>query len=142
MVLSLGGHAWQALQWKGKRVLTSFPWFHAAGIIFLLPIAVFNEITPVIVPCAAKCNAEIADSVILYGNIQASLFSPSVLVAIAENPIYLENLRRLDIVSYAGGPLDQDAGDLISTKTRLQACFGSTETGYLPTEISEPEDWQ
>ena len=142
VVPSLGGQAWQALQWKGKRILTSFPWFHAAGIMFLLSIAVSNEITPVIVPCAAKITAEIADKAILHGNIQACLFSPSVLVALAENPSYLDNLRRLESVSYAGGPLSSAAGDTIPAKTRLQTCFGSTETGYLPTEISDPENWR
>ena len=138
---SLGGRPWQALSWKGKRVLTSFPWFHAAGILFLLPMAVFDDFIPVIVPAVPKVTAQIANAVHLYGNVQASLFSPAVLVDAAKNPIYLKNLSRLDSVNYAGGPLSQRTGDLISGYTKVNALLGSTESGYLPTEMTEREDW-
>ena len=142
MIPSLGGSPWQSCYWRGKRVFTSFPWFHAAGIMFLLPTAIFNEFIPVIVPSVPKINAEIANSVHLYGNVEASLFPPSILVDISTNPEYLENLRSLEFVSYVGGPLSYSTGQLISAKTHLNSGFGSTETGYLPTEITAPEDWQ
>ena len=138
---SLGGRPWQALSWKGKRVLTSFPWFHAAGILFLLPMAVFDDFVPVIVPAAPKVTAEIANAVHLYGDVQASLFSPAVLVDAAKNPTYVKNLSRLESVNYAGGPLSQRSGDLISAHTKVNALLGSTESGYLPTEMAERDDW-
>ena len=138
---SLGGRPWQALSWKGKRVLTSFPWFHAAGILFLLPMAIFDDFVPVIVPAVPKVTAEIANAVHLYGDVQASLFSPAVLVDAAKNTTYVKNLSLLESVNYAGGPLSQRSGDLISVETRVNALLGSTESGYLPTEMAEREDW-
>ncbi|MCJ1388765.1 hypothetical protein MMC18_001614 [Xylographa bjoerkii] len=69
------------------------------------------------------------------------LYPPSILVDIAKNPTFLDNLRHLKHVSFGGGPLPKDIGDLISTKTQVSAWFGTTETAFYPTEIPEPEDW-
>lgn len=40
-----------------------------------------------------------------------------------------------------GGPLSQEAGDKIITKTRLENSIGSTESGWFPFISHEKEDW-
>ena len=137
----LGGEPFQVCRWKGKKVFTSFPWFHAAGLLFLLPMAIYNDFIPVILPSTSRVSAEIANSVHVHGNVDASCLPPSVLVDISRNPIFLEQLRSLRYVSFVGGPLPTDIGEEIAKRTQLASWFGSTETGYLPAEAPDPADW-
>ena len=142
MLPARGGLSWQVLYWKGKRVFTNFPWFHGAGLYFLHE-AIANDFVPVIMPLASKIDAEVANAVHLYGDVNSSLFTPSILVDLSKNPDYLDNMHRLDFVVYAGGPLTQDCGQRVSTKTVVTAMLGATECGMLPTEFStEPGNWQ
>ena len=142
LIPSLGGKPWHGHYWKGKRVFVTFPLFHAAGLGFLLAICIYHGIVPVLPPASGPLTAEIADSVHIYGNVRMGLFPPSILVDLARDPVFLDNLRQLEHVSFGGGPLPKDIGDLISTKTRVSACFGTTEAAFYPTEVAEPEDWQ
>lgn len=139
---SLGEKPWSAHVWRGKRIFTSFPWFHASGLPFLLHIAIYNDFVGVILPSVQKITGAIADSVHLHGNVEASYLAPSILVELSRNKVFLENLQRLKFISYVGGPLPQGTGDSVSTRTKLSSWFGSTEVGYLPTEIPDgAEDW-
>ena len=137
----LGGEPIQVCRWKGKRVFTSFPWFHAAGLLFLLPMAIYNDFIPVILPSTSRVSAEIANAVHVYGDIDASCLPPSVLAEISQNPISLEQLRSLRYVSFVGGPLPTDIGQEIANRTQLTSWFGSTEAGFLPVESPDPLDW-
>ena len=138
----LGGEPIQVCRWRGKRVFTSFPWFHAAGLLFLLPMAIYNDFIPVILPSTSRVSAEIAHSAHIHGNIDASCLPPSVLVDISRNPIFLEQLRSLKYVSFVGGPLPTDIGEEIAKRTHLTSWFGSTEAGFLPVETPDhPVDW-
>ena len=141
IIPSLGGNPWHGLHWKGKRVFQSLPWFFAAGLFFSLTSAIYNDFIPVIVPEAPKITPELANGVHVHGNVEAGLFAPTTLVEIAKVPAYIENLQLLKFVTYGGGPLSCESARLICAKTRVSAAYGSTEAGYLPTEMSEPEDW-
>ena len=140
----LGGEPFKPFQvcrWKGKRVFTSFPYFHAAGLLFLLPMAIYNDFIPVILPSTSRVTAEIANSVHIHGNVDASCLPPSVLVDLSRSPVFLEQLRSLRYVSFVGGPLPTDVGEEIAKRTQLTSLFGSTETGYLPVEAPDLVDW-
>ena len=130
---------WYGHYWTGKRVLTSFPWVHA-GAVLLLSCAIYNSFTTVIVN-EWPLNGAIANHLHVHGNIQAAWYSPSVLQEVARNTTYLENIAKLDNVSYAGGILPLDIGNAINARTRLFGIFASTETGILPGEMPPPEDW-
>ncbi|KAI1142682.1 hypothetical protein F5Y05DRAFT_126811 [Hypoxylon sp. FL0543] len=123
----------------GKRVYVTFPLFHCAGIASLLPAAIYSGFTVVLGPFPP--SAEVANSVHVHGNVHHSSFVPTTLIELAKDPEYLENLSRLDQVTYGGGPLPHAVGNLISTKTRLLTGFGTTECGAMPTELCDPEDW-
>ena len=139
---SLGGKPWHGTIWTGKQVLSCFPLFHAAGLCFILPICIYHEITGLLPPCGVPLDADIANLMIIHGNLQIGVFSPSILVDVARDPSYLNNLQRLEHLTFGGGPLPRDTGDLVSTRTRLSTAFGITETGWLPTELPDHEDWQ
>ena len=138
----LHGRPFHQSLWKGQRVFTSFPWFHGAGLAFLLHLSIFNEFVPVILPSVSKVTAKIAHAVHLYGNVDGSHLPPSLLVDLSRNSVFLEQLHTLKHVSYAGGPLPHEAGDLISRSVSLQSSYGSTEALYLAIEDLEPQDWQ
>lgn len=124
---------------KGQRVYLSFPLFHCAGISILLPGSIFAECTIVLGPFPP--SAETANAVTLHGNVQDGCMAPSLLTDLARNPEYLENLGRLERITYGGGSLPQAVGDLINSKTRLVNALGSTEAGVMPFHVCDPEDW-
>ena len=136
----LGEEPWYGHYWKGKRVLTSFPWVHAGGVL-LLSCAIYNSFTSVIANEWPLSGAT-ADHIHVHGNVQAAWYSPSVLQDVFRNDGYLQNIARLDNVSYAGGILPIHMGNAIRTRTRLFGTYASTETGILPGEIPPVEDWQ
>ncbi|KAH9983958.1 hypothetical protein F4779DRAFT_612381, partial [Xylariaceae sp. FL0662B] len=124
----------------GTRIYLGFPLFHTAGIGLLLPASIYTNYTVVL--GSYPPAADVVNSINVHGRVESSAVPPMILVDLAKDPEHLENLGRLKFVASAGGPLPQDTGDLISTKTRLINCIGSTECGILPIQLCDPEDWQ
>ena len=135
----LGGEPWYRHYWTGKRVLTSFPWVHAGGVL-LLSCAIYNSFSTVTAN-EWPLSGAIADNLHVNGNIQAAWYSPSVLQDVARNTTYLETIAKLNNVSYAGGILPADMGNATNARTRLFGTFTSTETGILPGEMPPAEGW-
>lgn len=136
---SLGAASWFVSSWSGKRVLTNFPWVHAGGA-HIISSGIYNNFVPVI-PAEWPLRAVNANHLHEHGNVQAAWYSPSILIDIARNPTFLDNMSNLSNVSYSGGTLPIHVGDAISKHTRLFGSMASTETGILPSEISPPELW-
>ena len=142
LVPLLHGQPCQPHDWRGKRVFVSFGWYHGAGLLPLLYMAIYYDYISVSVPAAAKITPEIVNDVHAYGSVDISLLAPSILMSIWRNPSWLDQLNYLKLVTYTGGPLPPAAGAAISTKTRLTHLFGSTETGLMAAEDVGTEDWQ
>ena len=136
---SLGGEPWYGSRWTNKRVFTSFPWVHGGGV-FMLASAIYNSFTSVTAN-DWPISGSLANAVFTHGNVQSMWVSPSVLLDVARNPIYLENLKRLESVSFAGGILPPHIGDAIAKRTYIFGTFASSETGILPGIFPAPEDW-
>ena len=136
---SLGAAPWFVSSWTGKRVLTNFPWVHAGGA-HILSSGIYNDFVPVI-PARWPLRGADANHLHMHGNVQAAWYSPSVLIDVARNSTFLENISNLSNVSYSGGILPTDVGDAISRRTRLFGSMASTETGILPSEIPPPDMW-
>lgn len=122
----------------GKRAYLGFPFFHAGGILLLLPAAIFAGITIVLGPFSP--SVDFINGILLHGNVNNLFLPPSVAADLANNPECLQNLNRVEMVGYGGGPIPKAAADLINTRTRLHVSFGSTECALLPTETCDPED--
>lgn len=136
---SLGDAPWFVNTWTGKRVLTNFPWLHAGGA-HIISSGIYNDFIPVI-PAAWPLTGADANHLHVHGNVQAAWYSPSVLMDVARNPTFLENMSNLTNVSYSGGILPAHVGDAISRHTRVFGSMASTETGILPGEIPPPDMW-
>ncbi|KAI1213865.1 uncharacterized protein F4807DRAFT_203056 [Annulohypoxylon truncatum] len=122
----------------GKRAYLAFPLFHCAGLTILLPAPIFTGFTVVLGPFPPSVDA--INGVHVHGNVQQSCLVPTMLADLAKNPEYLENLGKLELIGYGGGPCPKAVADLISTKTRLITSFGSTECGLFPAQVCDPED--
>ncbi|KAL9106765.1 MAG: hypothetical protein Q9227_008264 [Pyrenula ochraceoflavens] len=130
---------WYGQKWAGKRVATSFPWVHAGGVL-LLACSIYYSFS-IVIANTWPLSGAIADWIHVNGRVRAAWYSPSVLVDIARSSEYLENISKLDNVSYAGGILPRHVGDAINKCTHLFGTFASTETGILPGEIPPSHDW-
>ncbi|KAH9908156.1 hypothetical protein F4778DRAFT_798143 [Xylariomycetidae sp. FL2044] len=125
---------------RGKRVYVAFPLFHSGGLHMLLPGCLYGGITVVLGPFPP--SADIVNSVHVHGDVQASELTPTTIIELTQNPEYLENLGRLDLIAFGGGPCPKAIGDVASSKTRLINCLGSTEGGILPCRITDDlQDW-
>ncbi|KAI9676690.1 MAG: hypothetical protein M1822_008253 [Bathelium mastoideum] len=136
---SLGEKPWYGSNWASNRVVVSFPWLHAGGVL-ALSCSIYHDFT-IVNSSDWPLTGAAANRLHVSGNVQAAWCSPSVLIELAQNPAYLQNLSKLSSVSYAGGILPQHVGDTIAKHTRLFGTFASTETGILPGAVPPQEDW-
>ncbi|KAK7745196.1 putative NRPS-like protein biosynthetic cluster [Diatrype stigma] len=123
----------------GKRLYISFPLFHAAGIGMALGGSIYGRFTMVL--ASFPPSAEVVNAVHVHGNVQQSCLAPTTMVELARNPEYLDNLSRLELITYGGGPCPQAVGDQISARTRVLTAMGSTEAGAFPVQPCDREDW-
>ncbi|KAI1123749.1 hypothetical protein F5Y10DRAFT_45890 [Nemania abortiva] len=125
---------------RDKRLYLTFPLFHCAGINILLPASLYAACTAVV--ASFPPTADVMNKVHIHGNIHHTSVVPTSLEELVKDPEHLENLSRLDHITFGGGPVKKTVGDLIITKTKLLNCMGSTECGALPCQLPEdPEDW-
>lgn len=69
-------------------------------------------------------------------------YTPYLLKDLWKNPDMLENLMKLQFVGYAGAPLDQWVGDLLTSQgVTVQAGISSVEMGTLPLIEPGGENW-
>lgn len=54
----------------------------------------------------------------------------------------MDRLGQLQYIFYAGGSLPNEAGDKISSITKVSTLVGSTEIGYPPMKVLDSNDWQ
>jgi hypothetical protein len=123
----------------GARLYLAFPLFHCAGLSMLLPGSIHAGFTVVLGPFPP--SAEVANAILVHGNVQQSCLAPMILIDLAKDPKYLENLGHLKQITFGGGPCPKAVGDLVSSKTRLLNCLCTTECRVLPVQLCDPEDW-
>ena len=71
-----------------------------------------------------------------------AIFAPPVIVEqLMQEPKGLDQIKQLDFLLYAGGPLTSTAGNTISKITRLCSSYGTTETGNITGLFPSQDDW-
>lgn len=126
--------------YRHKRVFLGLGLFHSAALCFIA-FSIYSDTKLVLAP-PGPMTAEIANSIHVYGNLEASFISPATLAPIAKNPIYLENIRKLRYLNYGGGPLPREIGNVLKSYTHLFVNFGATETGFFALQITDADDWE
>ncbi|KAL8941350.1 MAG: hypothetical protein Q9216_002289 [Gyalolechia sp. 2 TL-2023] len=127
--------------WRGLRVLLAIPISIAAGIFTMLSINVEFGWIVVLAP-TVRPTAKLFDRIHQDANVQVAASLPTVYPDLTANADYLDNLSHLRYVAYTGGPCPSHLGARIASKTRLVTLLGSSETGPIPTEATDPEDWE
>ncbi|KAI4226531.1 MAG: hypothetical protein LQ349_006860, partial [Xanthoria aureola] len=142
LISYLGGDAIIGPSLRGTKMLMAFPLYHMASFTLLLGYAVYYGVIGVLPPAVEPITARLIDAIHTQTNVQGSALPPSVLVDLYHESSYLDRLAQLQYIFYAGGSLPNEAGDKISSITKLSTLVGSTEIGYPPMKVLESNDWQ
>lgn len=128
--------------WSGLRVLLAIPISIAAGIFTMLSINVEFGWIVVLAP-TVRPSAQLLDTIHRNANVQAVASLPTMYPDIVANEEFLDNLRHLKYFAYTGGPCPSHLGSQIAARTKLVTLLGSSETGPIPTEVTDDsEDWE
>ncbi|CAK7233936.1 putative NRPS-like protein biosynthetic cluster [Sporothrix curviconia] len=125
-----------------RRAYLGFPQFHAAGLNNGLLWPLSHGGTIVLGPPDLAVNtADVVADVIRAAKPDALYLPPSLLEDLAKDEATLALLGTVGAVGYAGGPLSFATGQKVAQHTVLHQGIGTTETGWLPTVLTAPEDW-
>lgn len=127
--------------WSGLRVLLTPPLSLGVGVFCMLSTNIYFDWT-IVLPPPLTLTAELLDSIHEHANVQVSASLPTIYPDLATNNAYLKNLSRLQYVAYTGGPCPSEVGQTIASETTLTTLLGSSETGPIPTDVTDAEDWE
>ncbi|RFU26072.1 hypothetical protein B7463_g10277, partial [Scytalidium lignicola] len=122
------------------RVYITFPLFHAAGLNNSLLWPLFYNCTMVIGP-ELPVTIDVMKDVIKYAKPDGIFAAPSLLEDISLDEEFLNILEGIKAIAFAGGPLSQQAGDIICKRTILVLSMGTTESGWHISAELDREDW-
>ncbi|OGM49197.1 hypothetical protein ABOM_004142 [Aspergillus bombycis] len=143
LIPSLGGKPTLINYLSGQRLFLALPVFHAACLTFTLVFNIFGGVTCVLPP-PEPLTADLANQAFLHGNLDGALMAPSLIVDCYNNNAHCVNMvQRLKFLSYVGGALPEEVGNVLTTRIKLMTMMGSCETALHPLELNpDPADWQ
>ncbi|KAH0841821.1 hypothetical protein FOPE_06639 [Fonsecaea pedrosoi] len=137
---------WSIFSFKDRDLfISSFPPFHATGMIAgMLPL-MYNSIA-VVPPPDRPTTGEMCLAMMRYleqqqYRLRGLLVPPTVIEQLAQESEGLDYVSNMDFVMFTGGPLAPSVGDRVSQKTDICQLIGSTETGPIPGLVPSRSDW-
>ena len=97
--------------------------------------------TVVLAPADKPSNGHLASQIMKQYKLRALFCPPTIFEQLVAEPEGLEQAKQLDFLLYAGGPLSERTGDLLSQVTDVCQFYGSTETGAVPALVPRRNDW-
>ncbi|KAF3009919.1 hypothetical protein E8E13_010968 [Curvularia kusanoi] len=131
---------WGAAFDDRRRNYLAWPITASSGIGAGLTDLCYNNMTTVLGP-PEQATAKTLEAMIQYADIDSASCVPATLEDLAKHPKILAKLRALKHISYVGGSLSRDAGDIISQYVPLVTLMASTETITMVQHVTDPEDW-
>ncbi|GAW24606.1 hypothetical protein ANO14919_141970 [Xylariales sp. No.14919] len=130
---------------RGKRVLTTLPPFHGAGLGQYLFWGIPFGSTPIAPVAAAIPTAQGLVDALKQTPADVALLVPSIVAELAEDPVSLDYVAtHVKLLVYLGGDLPQAIGDR-AAKVPLRCQWGCSEIGFVhqlwPSELG-PQDWR
>ncbi|KAI1404173.1 hypothetical protein F4819DRAFT_494891 [Hypoxylon fuscum] len=124
----------------GKRVLSTLPPFHGAGLVqFQLYAIPFGNIVTIPATTGAIVTAHGIVEALKQTPVDMVIMVPSVVVELAQNPELLDYCaKHLELILYIGGDLPQSLGDSVAAKVPLRCWWGASEVG-MPQQMIVPE---
>ncbi|KAL9105912.1 MAG: hypothetical protein Q9227_008971 [Pyrenula ochraceoflavens] len=138
------GKVLQIVDWAlhPGRIYSAFPFFHAASAIMNFCSAIFYNHSFVFGPASVPTSVSLVGSMLQSrDDIHGAFLPPSILDEMSKSSEYLETMKGLRFVAYAGGPLAFEAGATISKVCRVDNAIGSTEALLYPNLVAEPDTW-
>ncbi|KAM3414455.1 hypothetical protein BST61_g9620 [Cercospora zeina] len=127
--------------YSGGKALMLYPFFHAGGFIALLtPLAFGCPVT--LHPPGPPPNAQTIADIIEAEHPTITNITPSPIVDIINDPQLAHVLKKLSHVLTGSGPMPSAVGVRVAKQTQLHMLYGSTEIGMLPSDLSDPDDWE
>ena len=123
------------------RIYEPFPPFHLAGFHNKVMVPLYTNAIPIFGPPLRPPSGALVADIMKQQQIRGSILPPSVAEELLHEPDGLEFFKRLDVFSYAGGPLAQATGDSISGVTMVCQFYGSTEVGQIRQLVPRRENW-
>ncbi|KAI1178786.1 hypothetical protein F4777DRAFT_575732 [Nemania sp. FL0916] len=124
----------------GKRVLSTLPPFHGAGLLQHLLYAIpFGNITIIPPTTGAVVTAHGVIEALKHTPADVAVMVPSIVAELAQNPEWLDYCaQNLQLILYIGGDLPQAVGDIVASKIQLRCWWGASEVG-MPQQLVVPE---
>ncbi|KAF2470039.1 acetyl-CoA synthetase-like protein [Lindgomyces ingoldianus] len=132
---------WGSIFDATQRTFSALPVFQGAGIASGTALALFTNTVVVLGP-PGLATSDTFCQVLDYGNIDAASCLPVTLEEIATRPDILGKLAKLKFITFVGGVLTNETGNVISRHLPLYNIITSTETSSLVQHSTDPEDWQ
>ncbi|KAF2111096.1 hypothetical protein BDV96DRAFT_650206 [Lophiotrema nucula] len=77
-----------------------------------------------------------------YGKCQAMIAPPIFYERLVKEPLGLQTLQGLDFIYFGGASMSPQTANRLVSHTRVQAAFGTTESGMFFVRPRGNEDWQ
>ncbi|XXH02557.1 hypothetical protein Hte_008934 [Hypoxylon texense] len=124
----------------GKRVLSTLPPFHVAGLLQHLLYAIpFGNIVVIPATTGAIVTARGIVEALKQTPANVAVMVPSVVAELAKDPESLNYCaKHLELILYIGGDLPQAIGDSVAAKIPLRCWWGASEVG-MPQQMIVPE---
>ncbi|KAI1261602.1 putative NRPS-like enzyme [Xylariaceae sp. FL1019] len=124
----------------GKRVLSTLPPFHGAGLVQHLLYAIpFGNITVIPPTTGAIVTAHGVVEALKHTPADVAVMVPSIVAELAQNQELLDYCAaNLQLILYIGGDLPQAIGDIVASKIQLRCWWGASEVG-MPQQLVVPE---
>ena len=118
-----------------------FPPFHLAGFVSTILGPIFGKVSIVLGPPGVPPTGQLVTDILKHQKLKGLFVPPSVIEEMVQQPGSINSFKAFDWVSYAGGPLSQATGQLVSEVTTLCQFYGATEFIQLHILLPEKEDW-
>ncbi|KAI1154293.1 acetyl-CoA synthetase-like protein [Nemania diffusa] len=124
----------------GKRILSTLPPFHGAGLLqYLLYGIPFGNIPVIPAATGAIVTAQGVVDALKHTPADVAVMVPSIVAELSQSPELLDYCaKHLELILYIGGDLPQAVGDTIAAKMPLRCWWGASEVG-MPQEVIVPE---
>ncbi|KAI8950517.1 hypothetical protein F4801DRAFT_343559 [Xylaria longipes] len=124
----------------GKRVLSTLPPFHGAGLLQHLLYAIpFGNIPVIPAAAGAIVTAQGVVDALMQTPADVAVMVPSIIAELSQSPELLDYCaKNLQLILYIGGDLPQAVGDHVASKIRLRCWWGASEVG-MPQQLIVPE---
>ncbi|KAJ8129698.1 hypothetical protein O1611_g3931 [Lasiodiplodia mahajangana] len=124
----------------GKRILSTLPPFHGAGLLQHLLYAIpFGNSVMIPATAGAIVTAQGVVDALKQTPADIAVMVPSVVAELSQNPELLDFCsHNLLLILYIGGDLPQAVGDRVASRIRLRCWWGASEVG-MPQQMVAPE---